>query len=177
MAKIVVDLQSYPTSLFAFLTTLGLFLVRRRRLRIGAPRNTEFVAWNWVLIFALIVNACMLIMPWVPPKGGIYAGDVSFFYGTYCIVGLGIIAVCGIYYVIWIKALPRWGGYAIRQVIVAEEPEAGEAGSGGGTKYSKFIKVPREALARWEREHDSHGNFIGEVGRPEEEAERTDKVG
>ena len=118
----------------------------------------------------------MLIMPWVPPKGGIYAGDVSFFYSTYCIVGLAVIAVCGIYYVIWIKALPKWGGYVIRQVVVVEEGEPGEpgeAGGGGETKYSKLVKVPREALAQWEREHDSHGNFI----RPGGEAERTDKVG
>jgi hypothetical protein len=29
-------------------------------------------------------------MPWVPPKGGINAGSVSFFYATYCIAGIGM---------------------------------------------------------------------------------------
>ena len=69
--------------------TLGLFFVRKRRLSIGAPK-TEFRAWNIVLIFALAVNVYILVLPWVPPAGGIYAGDVSFFYATYCIVGLAM---------------------------------------------------------------------------------------
>jgi hypothetical protein len=69
--------------------TIGLFWVRRRRQSIGAPK-TEFRAWNVVLVFALAVNVYLLVLPWVPPTGGIYAGDVSFFYATYCIVGLGM---------------------------------------------------------------------------------------
>jgi hypothetical protein len=69
--------------------TLGLFFVRQRRKSIGAP-PTEFRAWNAVLVFALAVNVYLLALPWVPPEGGIYAGDVSFFYATYCIVGLGM---------------------------------------------------------------------------------------
>ena len=85
----VVDLQSYPSNVFSLLMTLGLFFVRKRRLSIGAPK-TEFRAWNIVLIFALAVNVYILVLPWVPPAGGIYAGDVSFFYATYCIVGLAM---------------------------------------------------------------------------------------
>ncbi len=85
----VVDLQSYPSNVFSLLMTLGLFFVRKRRLSIGAPK-TEFRAWNIVLLFALAVNVYILVLPWVPPAGGIYAGDVSFFYATYCIVGLAM---------------------------------------------------------------------------------------
>lgn len=55
----------------------------------GAPRG-EFVAWNVVLVFTMVVNVYLLVLPWVPPEGGIYAGDVSFFYATYCIVGLAL---------------------------------------------------------------------------------------
>lgn len=69
--------------------TLGLFFVRKRRASIGAP-TTEFRTWNAVLAFAIAVNIYLLVLPWVPPEGGIYAGDVSFFYATYCIVGLGM---------------------------------------------------------------------------------------
>lgn len=86
---LVVDLQSYPANVFSFLTTLGLFFVRKRRASIGAPRS-EFRAWNAVLVFSIAVNIYLLVLPWVPPTGGIYAGDVSFFYATYCIVGLGM---------------------------------------------------------------------------------------
>jgi len=87
--EIVVDLQSYPANVFSFLLTLGLFFVRKRRKAIGAPQS-EFRAWNWVLFFALAVNVYLLVLPWLPPQGGIYAGDVSFFYATYCIVGLAM---------------------------------------------------------------------------------------
>lgn len=85
----VVNLQSYPENVFRFLLTLGLWFVRKRRKAMGAPRG-EFVAWNVVLVFTLLVNVYLLILPWVPPEGGIYAGDVSFFYATYCIVGLAL---------------------------------------------------------------------------------------
>ena len=69
--------------------TLGLFFVRKRRRSIGAP-PTEFRAWNAVLVFAILVNIYLLALPWVPPEDGINGGDVSFFYATYCIVGLGL---------------------------------------------------------------------------------------
>lgn len=85
----VVDLQSYPANVFSFLMTLGLFFVRRRRASIGAP-STEFRAWNAVLVFSIAVNIYLLVLPWIPPQGGIKGGDVSFFYATYCIVGLGM---------------------------------------------------------------------------------------
>lgn len=84
----VVDLQYYPESIFAFVLVIGLFLVRHRCKVAGAPA-AQFQAWTVVVVFALIVNMGIAIMPWVPPEGGIYAGDVSFFYATYCIVGLG----------------------------------------------------------------------------------------
>ncbi|KAG5633078.1 hypothetical protein DXG03_008559, partial [Asterophora parasitica] len=68
--------------------TLGLFFVRKRRAAINAPPS-EFRAWTAVLLFAIAVNIYLLVLPWIPPIGGIYAGDVSFFYATYCIVGIG----------------------------------------------------------------------------------------
>jgi len=85
----IVNLQSYPHNVFTFLLALGLFFVRKRRKQIGAPPS-EFRAWNVVLFFTMAVNVYLLVLPWVPPEGGIYAGDVSFFYATYCIVGLGL---------------------------------------------------------------------------------------
>jgi len=42
------------------------------------------------LIFFNLIQVYILVMPWWPPKGGIYAGDVSFFYATYCITGIGV---------------------------------------------------------------------------------------
>ncbi|KAI3580313.1 amino acid permease-domain-containing protein [Fusarium oxysporum f. sp. albedinis] len=38
---------------------------------------------------------------------------------TYMIVGIGIMATCGIYYYLWMKVLPRWGNYGIRSQVIS----------------------------------------------------------
>ncbi|KAF8150647.1 high affinity methionine permease [Crassisporium funariophilum] len=146
----IVDLQSYPANVFSFLLSMGLFLVRRRRLSIGAPPS-EFRAWNAVLVFTVLVNIYLLILPWVPPTGGIYAGDVSFFYATYCIVGLGILGISGLAYVVYILLMPRWGNYAIRQFL-EKLPD--------GAQATRLVKVPNSELAEWDATHDDHGDII-----------------
>jgi len=85
----IVDLQSYPNNVFYFLTTFGLILIRRRRARLGIE-PAEFKAWNFSIAFSLAVNIFILVMPWFPPPGGRFGGDVSFWYATYCAVGLGM---------------------------------------------------------------------------------------
>jgi hypothetical protein len=83
------DLYIYPTSLFNVLLAAGLYAVRYRRRRLGLPRP-EFRAWDPVIIFNLLVYLYLLVMPWYPPAGGAYAGDVSFWYGTYVVTGIGL---------------------------------------------------------------------------------------
>jgi amino acid transporter len=85
----IVDLQSYPSNVFFFATTFGLLLIRRRRKRVGIP-DTEFRVWNAAIVFSLAVNVFILVMPWYPPPGGRFGGDVSFWYATYCVVGLAM---------------------------------------------------------------------------------------
>lgn len=85
----IVDLQSYPANVFFFATTFGLLLIRRRRNRLGVAAS-EFRTWDIAIYFSLAVNVFILAMPWYPPPGGRYGGDVSFWYGTYCVVGLAM---------------------------------------------------------------------------------------
>jgi amino acid transporter len=85
----IVDLHSYPSNLLLFITTFGLLLIRRRRARLGIER-TEFRVWYAAIAFSLAVNVFLLVMPWYPPPAGRYGGDVSFWYATYCAVGLGM---------------------------------------------------------------------------------------
>lgn len=146
----IVNLQSYPDNVFSFLLTLGLWFVRNRRKAIGAPRG-EFVAWNVILAFTMAVNVFLTIVPWIPPEGGIYAGDVSFFYATYMIVGLGFLAVSGIVYVFVIILLPKWGGYTIRQQLEKLDD---------GAQANRLVKVPNDKLAEWDATHDEHGDVI-----------------
>lgn len=146
----VVSLQNYPNSFFLLLIAVGLFLVRRQRKIAGLPRG-EFRTWTVAILFFSLAKALLLVMPWVPPPGGIYAGDVSFFYATSSITGLGIIALCVIYYFFWVSWLPRWRGYAVRQTVV--EFKGGELGHA-------LVNVPKEELAKWDAEHDAQGREI-----------------
>jgi amino acid transporter len=152
----IVNLQSYPENVFRFLLTLGLWFVRKRRIAIGAPRG-EFVAWNVVLVFTMLVNVYLLILPWVPPEGGIYAGDVSFFYATYCIVGLAFLAVSAIVYVFAIVLMPKWGNYKIRQLL-EKLPD--------GAQANRLVKVPNDQVAEWDATHDEHGDVVERRNTP-----------
>ncbi|KAF3353391.1 hypothetical protein VdG1_08375 [Verticillium dahliae VDG1] len=80
----VVSLQTYPSAMFFVAMVLGVYIIRRRRARSNQPRP-EFKAWHVAVIFFLLIQVYLLVMPWFPPEGGIYAGDVSFFYATYCL--------------------------------------------------------------------------------------------
>jgi hypothetical protein len=69
--------------------TVGIYLIRKRRKRLNIARS-EFRAWDVAIIFSLLVNVFILVMPWYPPAGGANGGDVSFWYATYCVAGLGM---------------------------------------------------------------------------------------
>ena len=86
---LVVDLQSYPSAMFNVAMAIGLFLVRNRRKKIGAPPS-EFRAWDIVVAFNILTNLYLLIMPWYPPASGRNGGDVSFWYATYVVSGIGM---------------------------------------------------------------------------------------
>lgn len=116
----LVDLSSYPNLVFNAATAIGLWLLRRRRMLTGlAP--PKYRAKNIYVFLYLLSAVFLLIMPWVPPETG--HGDVSFWYATYCVVGLGILALCGVYYWLWIVVLPWLGEYTIVEEV--EQLEGG----------------------------------------------------
>ncbi|KAF8627001.1 hypothetical protein AX15_004585 [Amanita polypyramis BW_CC] len=110
----VLDLASYPHLIFHSVLCLGIWRLRKRR-SIAGLLPSEFQAKNIYVLAYLFVNVLLLVMPWVPPEPG--QGDVSFWYATYCVAGLGIIAVCGIYYWVWIVVLPKIGHYEIVEQV------------------------------------------------------------
>ncbi|KAF9883660.1 hypothetical protein FE257_003094 [Aspergillus nanangensis] len=146
----VVDLGMYPTSFFIFLTTTGLLVTRHRRHKLDLPPS-EYRAWDIAVFFSLLSNLYMLVAPWYPPTTGATGGNVSFWYATYCVVGLGIVAACAIYYVIWIRVLPKYGGYQYRHAILKLE---------GGATAHQLVKVPNAQVESWDADHDAAGRFI-----------------
>ncbi|KAB8210465.1 amino acid permease-domain-containing protein [Aspergillus parasiticus] len=145
----VVDLSVYPTSIFNFLLVIGLLLIRRRRSKLNLPRP-EYRSWAVAIGFALLANLYLLAAPWYPPTGGANGGDVSFWYGTYLVVGIGLLVACGVYYYIWIKLLPKYKGYEFRQTVLEFDD---------GSVAHNLVKVPVAELASWDAEHDAAGRL------------------
>ncbi|THC93469.1 hypothetical protein EYZ11_007054 [Aspergillus tanneri] len=145
----VVDLSVYPTSIFNFLLVVGLLVIRRRRRKFHLPRP-EYRAWSIAIVFALLTNLYLLVAPWYPPSDGANGGDVSFWYGTYLVVGIGLLLLCGIYYYVWIEALPKYKGYQYRQSLLEFDD---------GSVVHKLVKVSNTDLDKWDEHHDAVGRL------------------
>jgi amino acid transporter len=154
----VVSLKTYPEGIFHFAMAIGLFLIRHRRKRVGKT-DTGFKAWDALLIFFILLQVYILAMPWWPPADGIYAGEVSFFYATYCVVGIAILLVCGLYYWVWMYALPKYGKYKLRN-------ETQSVGDDGANTH-RLVKVPLDQLQEWDAAHDEAGNLRRRHGSQE----------
>ncbi|KAK4451999.1 high-affinity methionine permease [Podospora aff. communis PSN243] len=151
----ITDLQIYPSALFYLLLAAGIYVVRYRRRRLRLPR-AEFRAWAPVIIFNILANLYIFIMPWYPPEGGPFAGVVSFWYATHVVVGIGIMLCCGIYYYFWVSLIPKIKGYRIRQVVINVDD--------GAAQTHQLIKVPVEELDEWDASHDAVGRALGDRG-------------
>ncbi|RAH61427.1 high affinity methionine permease [Aspergillus piperis CBS 112811] len=143
----IVDLSIYPSNAFNFLLAIGILITRHRRQRLNFPPS-GYRAWTISVYFAILSSLYMLVAPWYPPSTGADGGDVSFWYATYCVVGIAIIAACGVYYYLWVKILPRVGGYELRQTIIHV---------GGDATAHKLVRVPKAQVEEWDREHDASG--------------------
>jgi amino acid transporter len=147
----LVDIRSYPDSIFLFLLVAGLYVIRYRRKKEGLP-PAPFQAWHSALILSALICLFILIMPWYPPD----EADVSFWYATYCVVGIGLMVGCVIYYYLWIKILPRVGHYAMRPETIFLDQD--------GSVTHRLKKIPNAELAEWDRTHDEAGNILIEAG-------------
>jgi len=83
------DLNIIPNAAFNLAMALGIYIIRWRRKQANLP-EPEFKAWHIVILFNILIQLYLLVMPWYPPKGGQYAGDVSFWYGTSAVTGIAM---------------------------------------------------------------------------------------
>ncbi|OCB91691.1 amino acid transporter [Sanghuangporus baumii] len=130
----LLDLASYPHLFFSLATAFGVWILRKR-LATHKSLDRRFRASNVSVSLSIFSCVFLVIMPWVPPEDG--RADVSFWYATYCVVGIAILAACTFYYYVWIVLIPRWGGYEIVEEI--EELE-------GGARLARLVrKYPSDA--------------------------------
>ncbi|PGH00807.1 hypothetical protein GX51_05584 [Blastomyces parvus] len=160
----LVDLRSYPDSVFLLLMVIGIYFIRHRRKEQGIPQ-AEFQVWHIAAIFSILVALFILIMPWYPPEGGATGGNVSFWYATYCVVGIGLLLGCGVYYALWVWILPRIYDYSIRTETLVLEQD--------GATTHRLLKIPNSEINEWDRTHDDAGNLIADHGADGHDAVRT----
>jgi hypothetical protein len=100
-------------------------------------------AWNWsppvsatlpVVIFFLLSNIYLTVAPFVPPEEGqnIYE---SLPYWIHCIVGIGILAAGGVYWLVWAVILPKIGHYELVRESVVDSID--------GWESNVFIRRPK----------------------------------
>ncbi|KAJ5908788.1 hypothetical protein N7495_001470 [Penicillium taxi] len=105
----ILDVEGYPGNIFALAVTAGLLVLRYQE----PGRFRPFKAWLPAVWLRVVVCVTLLIAPWVPPPN--WQGDVHFFYATYAIVGIAILAFGVAYWYIWTQLLPKWGGYVLEE--------------------------------------------------------------
>jgi hypothetical protein len=101
-----------------------------------------------VVLLFLLSNLYLVAAPFVPPNKGqnVYK---DLWYALHCVVGMGIIAAGGVYWLIWAVVLPRLGGYEL-----VRETQVGEL---DGWERNVFSRRKLDAGAR--RKHSlSHGS-------------------
>ncbi|KAI8267354.1 High-affinity methionine permease [Colletotrichum sp. SAR11_239] len=157
------DLGIFPQAAFNLAMAVGIYVVRWRRSKLNLP-EPEFKAWHVVIIFNICIQLYLLIMPWYPPAGGQYAGDVSFWYAT--------LLACAAYYWFWAFLIPKWKGYKLRQELISFED---------GAQSNQLRKVPYADVAEWDATHDAAGRTINNTTVTEapvqEKAVRTSSEG
>ncbi|KAK6608723.1 high-affinity methionine permease [Botrytis cinerea] len=149
--------RPFGTPLAAYTLKWGLTV-----LMILAPPSGD--AFNFIVDFGQCFPTGYAV---VSSPGGANGGDVSFWYGTYCAVGLGIMGVCILYYVFWIYILPYFGKYQIRQELIVMDGES--------SKAHRLIKVPNAELEAWDIAHDALGRKIDST-TPSEDDGGVEKV-
>ncbi len=109
---------SYPLSIVNAFVAAGLLYlyIKPRALDWSPPFRAS---WPVVVLF-LLSNIYLVAAPFVPPTDGqnVY-NDLPYY--LHCVVGIGIIAAGGVYWLVWAVILPRIGKYElVRETRVSE---------------------------------------------------------
>lgn len=68
------------------------------------------------------------------------------------LVGIGVIALCGLYYYVWMKLLPRLGNYSIRSEVMDVDDN--------GANTHRILRIPNSEVAEWDDTHDELGQKL-----------------
>ncbi|KAG5966116.1 hypothetical protein E4U58_002582 [Claviceps cyperi] len=119
----VLNLISYPLAIINVLVAGALVhLYRNRERRQWHPPISATLP---VVLFFLTSNIYLVIAPFIPPEkgNGVYE---SLPYYIHCVVGFGVLAAGGLYWLVWAVLLPRFGHYELVEETVVDEIDGWE---------------------------------------------------
>ncbi|KPI41536.1 High-affinity methionine permease [Cyphellophora attinorum] len=128
----ILNVISYPLSVVNVFVSAGLIWLyfHKDHYQWSPP----FKASLPVAVFFLLSNVYLVVAPFVPPTDGQSVYN-DLWYALHCVVGIGIIAAGGVYWVVWAVVLPKLGGYRLeRQVVTSQD----------GWTRNVFVHVARE---------------------------------
>ncbi|KAK0203145.1 high affinity methionine permease [Desarmillaria ectypa] len=129
--NLVLNMVSYPLAIInAFISGGLLFLYSPW----GGDWRPPFRATWPVVLFFFLSNLFLTFAPLVPPAPGqsVYK---SLPYWLHVVISVGVFAVGGVYWIFWVKLLPRWGHYRLERHLELQDD---------GVSRSVFKKIPSE---------------------------------
>lgn len=130
----ILNVITYPLSVINAFVGGGLIWLYVRREQYNW--NPPFRATLPVAVFFFLSNIYLIAAPFVPPSDGnsVY-NDLPYY--LHCVVGIGILAAGGLYWIVWAIVLPRIGNYKLERQVMTN--------SDGWTR-NVFVHVPRGEL-------------------------------
>ncbi|KAF2228658.1 amino acid transporter [Viridothelium virens] len=129
----ILNVISYPLSIVNIFVALGLvYLYFNRSTYDWHPPTSASLS---VALFFLLSNIYLAVAPYVPPDSPGQNIYKSLPYWLHCVVGLGIIAAGGVYWIVWAIVLPHLGNYRLEKEVVV--------GMDGWTRNT-FVKIFRK---------------------------------
>ncbi|KAK6428186.1 methionine permease [Oleoguttula sp. CCFEE 5521] len=125
-----------PLAIVNTFVALGLILLYTHRT--AYDWNPPFRATLPVVIFFFLSNVYLVVAPFIPPDDGqsIYE---SLPYWLHCVVGWGIFAGGGLYWLIWAKIVPKIGKYELVREATVDSVD--------GWERHYFVRKPLGAVA------------------------------
>lgn len=127
----ILNVISYPLAIVNTFVALGLIWLYTHREQY--QWNPPFRATLPVAIFFFASNVYLVIAPFVPPSDGVSVYE-TLPYWLHCVVGWGIIAGGGVYWLVWAVILPKVGRYELVRETSYDEID--------GWERSHFVKRP-----------------------------------
>ena len=129
------SLISYPLAIVNTFVAIGLIYLYLNRAK--RDWNPPVKATLPVVVFFLLSNLFLVCAPYAPPEDGQSVYE-SMPYWIHCVVAIGVIAVGGVYWLIWVKLMPRIGGYRLERKVIVDDID--------GWERAMFVREPRDSM-------------------------------